>query len=128
MMSVICNWFLGNQPSEINSKIVRILWNNLLPILQNQKENYENGSKGGAPKGNKNAQKTTKTTPLVFETTPVVLKNNPNDIDIDIDIDKDIDNDNDINKDIDKDTDNRKFEFVEMNYSQDTLDRLNRLR
>lgn len=60
------------------------------------KTNKENGSKGGAPKGNKNAAKKQ---PNGLEDNPKQpngLKNNPIDIDMEIDIENDIDIDNDI--------------------------------
>ena len=73
IMSVIFNWYMENEPLPIKSKLVKVLFANLLPILEGHKLNYVNGARGGAPKGNNNAKKTTyKTT----ETTPVVLENN----------------------------------------------------
>ena len=71
MMSIIFNWFLNDEIPVIENKVCKILFNNLHYFLQTSKKNYENGEKGGAPKGNQNAKK--KTT----ETTPVVLENNP---------------------------------------------------
>ena len=74
IISVIFNWYIGIETESIKSKLVKVLFNNLLPILEGHKVNYLNGSKGGAPKGNSNAKKTTyKTT----ETTPLVLENKP---------------------------------------------------
>lgn len=67
------------------------------------KTNKENGSKGGAPKGNKNAAKKQ---PNGLEDNPKQpngLKNNPIDIDMEIDIENDIDIDNDNDNDIDND-------------------------
>lgn len=71
----------------------------------------ENGKKGGAPKGNSNAQKQPKNN---LETTQEQPRNNPetseiqakNNLDIDMDIDMDVD------KDLDKDID---FELVNKN-------------
>ena len=57
IMSVIFNWYIGIEPLSIKSKLVKVLFNNLLPILEGHKSNYVNGSKGGAPKGNNNAKK-----------------------------------------------------------------------
>jgi hypothetical protein len=84
IMSVVFNWYMELEPLPIKSKLVKVLFNNLLPILEGHKMNYVNGAKGGAPKGNNNAKKTTykttETTPLVLEnnhkTTPLVLENN----------------------------------------------------
>ena len=117
IMSAIFYWYIGYEPIKFESKIAKILFNNLLPILEGHKSNYENGSKGGAPKGNLNAKKTTKTTTKTTKTTPLVLENNPKekekekekekdkDIDKDTDIDTDIDTDTDIDIDTDTDTD-----------------------
>ena len=74
IMSAIFNWYLDNEPLNIKSKIVKILFDNVLPILETHKENYKNGKDGGAPKGNQNARKTTSET---TKTTPLVLENNP---------------------------------------------------
>lgn len=71
----------------------------------------ENGKKGGAPKGNSNAQKQPKNNPETtqeqprnnLETSEIQAKNN---LDIDMDIDMDVD------KDLDKDID---FELVNKN-------------
>jgi hypothetical protein len=74
MISIIFHWFLNDEIPVIENKVCKVLFNNLHYFLQTSKKNYENGEKGGAPKGNQNAKKTTtKTT----ETTPLVLENNP---------------------------------------------------
>jgi hypothetical protein len=73
IMSVIFNWYIGIEPVSIKSKLVKVLFNNLLPILEGHKLNYQNGLKGGAPKGNNNAKKSTEKS---TETTPLVLENN----------------------------------------------------
>jgi hypothetical protein len=103
IMSVIFNWFLDIEPEPIQSKLVKVLFNNLLPILEGHKSNYINGSKGGAPKGNINAKKTTETTPLVLEnnhqTTPLVLKNKPKEKEKEKEKDKDKDKEKDKHKD-----------------------------
>jgi hypothetical protein len=116
IMEVVFNWYLDNPPVEIKSRTIKLLWNNVLPTLQNYKDNYEAGKKGGAPKGNSNAKKqpplfleTTplelKNNPLFLETTPVVLENKPKDKDKDKDKDIDKDKDKDKNIDIDKEAD-----------------------
>lgn len=68
MISIIFNWFLNDEIPVIENKVCKVLFNNLYYFLQTSKKNYENGEKGGAPKGNQNAKKkTTETTPLVLE-------------------------------------------------------------
>ena len=97
IMSVIFNWYMEIEPVSIKSKLVKVLFNNLLPILEGHRLNYQNGSKGGAPKGNNNAKKTTskttETTPLVLEnnreTTPLENINNPKEKEKEKDKDKD---------------------------------------
>jgi hypothetical protein len=104
IMFVIFNWFLEIELQPIKSKLVKVLFNNLLPILEGHKANYVNGSKGGAPKGNNNAKKTTikttETTPLVLEnnhrTTPVDKINNPKEKEKEKDKDKEKDKEKDI--------------------------------
>ena len=81
IMNLIFSWYLDLPPVQFESKVVKILFNNVLPFLSSHKENYENGASGGAPKGNTNAKK--KQPPLNDETTPVDLKNNPKDKDKD---------------------------------------------
>lgn len=81
IMEIIFNWYFGIETTNFNSKVVKILFNNLLPVIDNHKTNYLNGSDGGAPVGNQNAKKQPKTTPLVLEnnhqTTSLVLENKP---------------------------------------------------
>jgi len=95
IMSLIFNWYLNEPLPTIKNKLVKVLFDNLLPILEGHKSSYTNGAKGGAPKGNTNAKKTT---PLVSEnnptTTPVVLENKPKEKEKE----KDKENDKDIEK------------------------------
>jgi hypothetical protein len=103
IMSAIFNWYLENESKKIESKLVKILFDNVLPILETHKENYTNGRKGGAPEGNQNAKKTTKTTQETTKTTqettkttPLVLKNNPKEKEKEKEKDKDKIKDKDI--------------------------------
>ena len=103
IMTLIFNWYLEIEVPTTTNKLVKVIFNNLLPILEGHKQNYINGQKGGAPKNNTNAKKTTplvldnnpKTTPLVLDnnpkTTPLEKQNNPKEKDIDKEKDKDID-------------------------------------
>ena len=109
IMSVIFHWYMDIEPVSIKSKLVKVLFNNLLPILEGHKANYVNGGKGGAPKGNNNAKKTTnkttETTPLVLEnnhqTTPVENINNPKEKEKEKEKEKDKEKVKDIEKVID---------------------------
>jgi hypothetical protein len=104
-MDILFNWYLSGDIKTPNSKVVKILFNNILPVLTSHKSNYDNGSLGGAPKGNQNAKKTT---PLVLEnnhkTTHLVLENNPKEKE------KDKDKEKDKHKDKDKDMDMFSYE------------------
>ena len=51
-----------NKKIELES-IPKIIFTLILPQLEANNKRYENGKKGGAPKGNKNASKTTKKQP-----------------------------------------------------------------
>ena len=54
----------GVEPNaETISKMGRICWTALRPYLYSDRNRFENGCKGGAPKGNKNALKTTEKQP-----------------------------------------------------------------
>lgn len=63
----------------------------------------ENGKKGGAPKGNKNAKKQPDST----QNNLIQPKTTKNNLNKDKDIDKDIDKDKNMNKDIDKELDRK---------------------
>ena len=76
--------FEGVEPSDDASPWVQIVFKMAKPTIDSGLTSKENGKKGGAPKGNKNAKKceettededennlkTTKTTPLVFQNNP----------------------------------------------------------
>ena len=85
IMRMIFDWNDGIEVEPI-TQVEKFAWAFVLPKLERNKETYlstletrrkvgrENGSKGGAPKGNQNARKQPKTTELVDN----VDKNNPN--------------------------------------------------
>ena len=52
----------GQEIPEFANPTINALMVLIKPLLKANIRNYENGSKGGAPKGNQNAKKTTKTT------------------------------------------------------------------
>lgn len=52
----------GNDIPVFENPTLNALMILIKPLLNANIKNYENGSKGGAPKGNQNAKKTTKTT------------------------------------------------------------------
>lgn len=83
----IKTWREGLEP-EIEDPLIQGLWLGIEPNLVSLEESYsskvnanrENGKKGGAPKGNRNAikqPKTTETTQVVNKTTETT-QNNPN--------------------------------------------------
>lgn len=76
--------FEGVEPSDDVSPWVQIVFQMAKPTIDSGLISKENGKKGGAPKGNKNAQKSEKTTEIeeennlkTTETTPLVFENNP---------------------------------------------------
>jgi hypothetical protein len=75
IMNSIFTWYLTDTIPEIENKMVRVLFRNLLGFLEVSKKSYENGSLGGAPKGNQNAKK--KTTMVDLENNPPCLTEQP---------------------------------------------------
>jgi len=130
----VLDCYYHNRPIEITSDRVLDMWTNAQPLLDGDRERYtkrvevnrENGKNGGAPKGNKNASKSTennqeqpKTTKrLIKQPKQPIDKDIDKDIDIDIDIDKDIEIENETEKDIDK-TKLNKEDKVSIHYIMD---------
>jgi hypothetical protein len=54
----------------------KAMWILIKPQLDANNNRYENGTKGGAPKGNQNAKKTTEKQPKTTEKQPKTTKNN----------------------------------------------------
>jgi hypothetical protein len=81
--------------------IEKSLWVSIKSSMDSNIRRYntsvENGKKGGAPKGNKNAKKQPETT----QNNPIQPKTTKNNLNKDKDKDKDIDKDMDKNKDMD---------------------------
>ena len=76
--------FEGVEPSDDTSPWVQIVFQMAKPTIDSGLISKENGKKGGAPKGNKNAKKSEETTEIkeennlkATETTPLVFENNP---------------------------------------------------
>ena len=76
--------FEGVEPSDDASPWVQIVFRMAQPTIDSGLISKENGKKGGAPKGNKNAKKSEETTEIeeennlkTTETTPLVFENNP---------------------------------------------------
>lgn len=76
--------FEGVEPSDDASPWVQIVFQMAKPTIDSGLISKENGKKGGAPKGNKNAKKSEETTEIeeennlkTTETTPLVFENNP---------------------------------------------------
>jgi len=68
-------WTSGKEPNLPEKGEKTVAWRLIKPILDNRKDDIDNGRKGGAPKGNQNARKTTEVE--LNKTTPLVSKNNP---------------------------------------------------
>lgn len=94
--SIVRYGLYGEEPT-LNG-IAATLWKLILPNLRNNRKQFENGSKGGAPKSNKNALKNN---PNSTQTEP---KNNPNSTykDKEKEKDKDIDKEKSTNVDTKK--------------------------
>lgn len=68
-------WTTGEEPSLPEKGEVTVAWRLIKPMLDAQRAASENGKKGGAPKGNQNARKTT---PVVLDDTEnKTTENNP---------------------------------------------------
>ena len=65
VLKCICNYmFYDIEPAITGlSQMEKIIVTMAMPTLSNAKVNYEKGCKGGAPKGNQNAKKTTENNP-----------------------------------------------------------------
>ena len=65
VLKCICNYmFYDTEPDTTGfSQMEKIIVTMAMPTLSNAKVNYEKGCKGGAPKGNQNAKKTTENKP-----------------------------------------------------------------
>lgn len=50
-------WYKGMDLPSLNSKLSKLLIKSTIPILESKRNGYQNGIKGGAPLGNKNAKK-----------------------------------------------------------------------
>ena len=55
----------GEEIQKFNNPVIDALMTLISPLIKANIKNYENGKKGGAPRGNKNAEKTTQKQPRV---------------------------------------------------------------
>lgn len=55
----------GEEIPKFDDPVLDALMTLIMPIIKANIKNYDNGKKGGAPKGNKNAEKTTQKQPRV---------------------------------------------------------------
>lgn len=62
LMDSILNYMFENKEPNNLDGMLKAIWTNIKMPLNNSKTNIENGKKGGAPKGNKNAQKNNRKT------------------------------------------------------------------
>lgn len=73
VMHAICNYTLNGTETPLNQPLSPVVWTLIKPQLDANIRRYENGKKGGAPIGNKNAKKTTEKQPKTTKKQP---KNN----------------------------------------------------
>ena len=117
----------NNTEIEITNDRVLDMWINAQPLLDADREkfnkrveiNRENGRKGGAPEGNKNASKSTEINQEQPKTTEGLNKQPKQPIE------KEIDKENDIDKDIDTDETSlqlKSYTFVEEKVSDDDVE------
>lgn len=71
----ICELGLNKNVVELTDDVGQIVMDLIRPQIEANTERYENGKKGGAPKGNQNARKQNKTTSGCFEKQPNVNDN-----------------------------------------------------
>jgi len=119
--------YYNNTEIEITNERLLDMWENAKPLLDGDREKYtkrveinrENGKKGGAPEGNKNASKSTENNQEQPKTTEG-LKKQPKQA---IDKEKEIENDNDIDMDIDKEkVELKSYTFVEDKISDEDIE------
>ena len=118
--------FYNNTPYQIKNDRVLDLWEQAHPLLEGDRDKYKkrtevakaNGSLGGAPKGNKNATKTTENNPIQPKTSkdnqeqPKTSKNNLKQAKQPIEKEIEIENEIEIESDIENNTnsyDNNEF-------------------
>ena len=98
ILAIINEYFTtGKEPVLPEKGEVTVAWTLIKPLIDSHLRDVENGKKGGAKKGNKNAKKTTgvelennpKTTPLVLENNPPASKKTTK---IEKEIEKEIEN------------------------------------
>ena len=79
ILAVINEYYTtGKEPVLPEKGEVTVAWTLIKPLMDSHKADVENGAKGGAPKGNQNARKTTEVELEINPiTTPLVLENNP---------------------------------------------------
>lgn len=76
---LVCQYALDGDVYETDNKVARALFQMTIPQIEANNKRRENGKKGGAPTGNKNAKKTTEKQPKNNQKQPKVdLKNNLN--------------------------------------------------
>lgn len=93
----ITNFAFYKQEPKLETPIARACWKLIQPLLERSQRNYENGSKGGAPKGSRNNPngrrgnyvKTNRELTEELTETNRELSNKEKDIDKDKEIDKD---------------------------------------
>lgn len=76
---LVCQYALDGEIIETDNKVAKALFQMTIPKIEANNKRRENGKKGGAPTGNKNAKKTTEKQPKNNQKQPKVdLKNNLN--------------------------------------------------
>jgi len=92
IFEAICELALNENNIELNDDVGAIIMSLIKPQILANNERYENGKKGGAPKGNQNAKKTTQ---KQVKQPMVDLKNNLKQPNVNVNV-NDNDNDNEI--------------------------------
>lgn len=57
VMNYVFCWYKGTELPTLKSKLSNLLIKSTIPLLESKRDGYNNGIKGGAPKGNTNAKK-----------------------------------------------------------------------
>lgn len=91
----VAKYGLDQKQPKFNSELAAMAWVFIEPLLDANYQNYLNGGKGGAPKGNQNAKKTTQNNRKTTQNNHKQGNDNVNDNDKDNVKDKVKDNDKD---------------------------------
>lgn len=77
IMAILHYGIYFEEPDFSDDEILKVAWSLIKPLLDASHRNYGNGKKGGAPKGNQNARKTTEKQPKTTQNNRETTENKP---------------------------------------------------